>query len=176
MASSSESDDNEGLVNEPFDYLMQVEPPTVLESPIVIEKESVGIPAMIGYTLCGDNIDKNVKRRYQRSDKTTVSLHYFHMYAIKNRVDFSQLSDEAKDSIGGIEDNSVQLMPSVSNDQTMRKNVAVLVSRVLVDHMDFFKLHFADEVCRHIKHKFHKEMSTKSSVVRKNTSPLQPIL
>ena len=30
------------------------------------------------FKLCGDIIDKTVKRRYMRSDKSNVSLHYFH--------------------------------------------------------------------------------------------------
>ena len=29
------------------------------------------------FKLCGDNIDKTVKRRYMRSDKSILSLHYF---------------------------------------------------------------------------------------------------
>ena len=46
------------------------------------------------YRLCGDNIDKTVKPRYMRSDThKTESIHYFHSYAIANRVDFSDLSE-----------------------------------------------------------------------------------
>lgn len=34
------------------------------------------------FKLCGDNIDKTVKRRYMHSDKGNLSLHYFHSYAV----------------------------------------------------------------------------------------------
>ena len=44
--------------------------------------------------LCGDNIDKMVKRRYMRSDKGNLSLHYFHSFAALDRIDVSDLSDE----------------------------------------------------------------------------------
>ena len=47
-----------------------------------------------GFKLIGDNIDKNVHRSFQRLNYTTQSLHYFHTYALLDRVDFSVLSDE----------------------------------------------------------------------------------
>ena len=41
-----------------------------------------------GYKIVGDNIDKNIQRTHQRIDRTTRSLHYFYMCAVKDRVDF----------------------------------------------------------------------------------------
>ena len=46
------------------------------------------------YKLVGDNIDKNVKPREMRSDHQTRSLHYFHTYAVRDRVDMSSYSDD----------------------------------------------------------------------------------
>ena len=48
------------------------------------------------FHLCGDNIDKNIKQRYFRTDKPsgTKSLHYFHYYAVKDRIDFSGMGEE----------------------------------------------------------------------------------
>ena len=46
-----------------------------------------------GLVIVGDNIDKNFRPSYQRQDQQTKSLHYFHAYAVKNRVDVSSLSD-----------------------------------------------------------------------------------
>ena len=48
-----------------------------------------------GFKLVRDNIDKNIPASYQRFDPKTQSLHYFHVYAVLDRVDFSGLSDEA---------------------------------------------------------------------------------
>lgn len=53
----------------------------------------------IGYAIIGDNIDKNVRPLYQRQDQTTQSLHYFHSYAVKNRIDISEMSDKHLSSI-----------------------------------------------------------------------------
>lgn len=46
-----------------------------------------------GFKLVGDNIDKNFRKSFQRQDTKTISLHAFHMYAVKDRVDFSQCVD-----------------------------------------------------------------------------------
>lgn len=43
--------------------------------------------------LVGDNIDDNVKPRYMRSDNQTKSLHYFHVYAVADRVNAKQMSN-----------------------------------------------------------------------------------
>ena len=54
-------------------------------------------PKKLGYKLVGDNLDKGVKTRYMRSDDAegyrNKSLHYFHSFAIQNRIDLSKLPD-----------------------------------------------------------------------------------
>ena len=47
-----------------------------------------------GFKIVGDNIDKNVHLRFQTLEASTKSLHYFHSYAVKDRIDFSHLSDK----------------------------------------------------------------------------------
>ena len=39
-----------------------------------------------GFKIVGDNIDKTVRPRHMRSDRQAESLHYFHSYAVKDRV------------------------------------------------------------------------------------------
>ena len=46
-----------------------------------------------GFKLVGDNIDKNFKPRYMTSDRQTKSLHFFHSYAVKDRINLSGISD-----------------------------------------------------------------------------------
>lgn len=44
------------------------------------------------FKLVGDNIDKNVRPRYLRSSiHRTESLHYFHSYAVRDRIGFNEL-------------------------------------------------------------------------------------
>ena len=46
-----------------------------------------------GYKFVGDSIDKTIRPRPQQQEKGAVSLHYFQGFAVRDRVDISQLSD-----------------------------------------------------------------------------------
>ena len=48
----------------------------------------------VGYKFVGDNIDKNIKPRFQRHDNKGQSLHYYHGYAVRDRLDLSTLSNQ----------------------------------------------------------------------------------
>ena len=120
------------------------------------------------YHLCGDNIDKNVKRRYYRSDTSanTNSLHYFHYYAVKDRIDFSNMEE---DPIQCEQEDRKQLalslLPSSDDDTELRNNLCVLISRVLYSNIPYFKYTFDGVIEWHIQHDFYKEMSTHSEWV-----------
>jgi hypothetical protein len=100
--------------------LQIAQPPEVLEPSIPIEKYP-GVPYLMrhkGYTLCGDNWDKNVHTRHMRLERRNQSLHYFHLYAVENRVDFVCLSDQTPDNSAITDFRSVakSLLPSLSDD------------------------------------------------------------
>lgn len=48
-----------------------------------------------GYKFVGDNIDKRVKPSRQRAELKGLDLHYFHGYAVRDRLDMSEMSDKA---------------------------------------------------------------------------------
>lgn len=107
------------------------------------------------YHLCGDNIDKNVKQRYYRTDKTPGirSLHYFHYYAIKDRIDFSQMGEESiKCAQSDIQQIAISLLPTPEDDAALKKNVCTLMSRILYSNISFFKQSFDGAVDWHIDH------------------------
>lgn len=152
-----------------FGELMVACPPEVLQPSTIIEK-CQGYPDLVkhrGYRLCGDNIDKNVHTRYMRIDRRNRSLHYFHFYALENRVNFTSLSDKRPDnsSITDLRTVGKSLLPTPGDDAALKKNISILISRILCKHVDFFRLSFNDLVNHHIKHKFSEEMSAKSSIV-----------
>lgn len=122
-------------------------------------------PKLKTYRLVGDNLDKNVKPREMRVDHQTLSLHFFHSYAIPDRVDISDFSSKIK-----IPDISTidldKFFPSRSDECVLKKNIAVLIGRVLVKHIPYLKK-FGLE--RHIQHEFSEEMARKSEVVSKCT-------
>lgn len=79
-----------------------------------------------GFKLVGDNIDKNVRASYQRIGRTTRSLHYFHTYAVLDRVDFSGLSDEPLPP--SIVD-PLSFLPSDRDKNVVERDMIVLMSR-----------------------------------------------
>lgn len=169
---TSSSDDEDEI----FDIAEQfhnapliVRPPLVLEASDII-KVLPGLPIQMrhkGFRLCGDNLDKNIYRRHLRSDKRNQSLHYFHAYAVENRIDVSELSDICPNilEITDVKCAAKSILPKPMDDMAMKDNIAVLISRVLYQYFDFFKLTFDGVIQWHIKHKHYTEMSCKSVVV-----------
>lgn len=117
------------------------------------------------YQLCGDNIDKNVKRRYFRADSkpNTRSLHYFHYYVVKDRVNFIQLGEEPNCCLQS-DRNEVahSLLPTPTDDMSLRENVCVLISRILYNHLPFFEHTFDGVITWHIEHQYYEQMCQKS--------------
>ena len=95
-----------------------------------------------------------------KCNNQTRSLHYFHTYAVRDRVDMSQFSDNV--NIGEIP--LQEILPTCQDEVIMRANLALLVRRVLAKYMPFFGA-LAKGLERHITHEFSKEMSQKSEVV-----------
>ena len=78
------------------------------------------------YKIVGDNIDMNmnIKPRDMRSDHQTNSLHYFHAYTVRDRIDLSKYP-----SIPDISDIRVdQLLPSEEDAQTLKRNFAMRIA------------------------------------------------
>lgn len=79
-----------------------------------------------GYKLVGDNIDKDVRASYQRLHHTTQSFHYFHAYAMLDRVDFSGLSDVSPPQSAV---DPLSLLPSDSDLALLKRDMSILISR-----------------------------------------------
>lgn len=84
-----------------------------------------------GFKLVGDNIDKNVHRTYQRLGQETMSLHYFHHFAVLDRVDFGQLSNVSP-CVDNLDIEDLQLIPSANDIRILQDEFAVLVSRCVI--------------------------------------------
>ena len=163
-ASESESNSDTTESTEETPIVLIAPPPKVLEPSHHIQKiqriTSTALPKC--YRICGDNIDKTVRPRFMRSDRKNSSLHYFHAYAVQNRIDVSALSDSIE---------SKTYNQAMSDDKLQRENIAALMSRVLVSNLSFFEFSFDKVVDWHIEHQFSLEMSQKSKVVSYYISP-----
>ena len=49
-----------------------------------------------GFKFVGDNVDENVKPRNQTLDRQGRILHYYHHFAVEDRIDFSSESEERR--------------------------------------------------------------------------------
>ena len=119
------------------------------------------------YHLVGDNVDKGRKQRYMRiGSRKPDYIHFFHSYPVADRIDFSNLSElviptQQRDA----EQVAVSLLPTPEDDLALCDNMCLLISRILYQNLEFFRLSFDGVVAWHIKHDFYDEMSTKSKVV-----------
>ena len=120
-----------------------------------------------GFRVIGDNLDKNVRPRFRRIDRGTQSLHFFHVYAAKDRVNLSNVTDSPSSFLNTpVAELPVQsLLPTSSDNQSLFSDFSVLVSRVLVSKLQYFSTTFGDIVVKHIQHEFSKEMAEKSETV-----------
>ena len=93
---------------------------------INLDSSNLPLSTWKGFKLVGDNIDRNVRASYQRIGHTTQSLHYFHVYALLDRVDFSGLSDHfPPPSILDPKD----LLPSDDDIALLKRDMSFLISR-----------------------------------------------
>ena len=58
-----------------------------------------------------------------------------------------------------------ELLPSAESNLSVESDCVVLVSRIVVKLLSAFRM-FRDEVVHHIPHKYSKEMTEKSEVVK----------
>ena len=118
-----------------------------------------------------DNLDNNVDPRFMTSEQQTKSLHYVHMYAVQDRITMGHLPDERPERDASLSPAEVikTILPSPDDNETMAKYFSTLVARVLVTHMPYFNMTFADVVDWHIPHQFSKEMAKTSVVVSNYT-------
>ena len=68
-----------------------------------------------------------------REDAQNESLHYVQVYAVKDRVDFSAIPDCPSSA-----KNLYSILPTSDDYQILKENMAILVSRILVEHIRFF--------------------------------------
>lgn len=130
-------------------------------------------PSLKTYRIVGDNIDKEIKPRNMTSEHQKQGLHYFHMYAVRDRVDLSGYSSEApKPDIGTMDLET--LLPSHDDERALQENFVFLTGRVLKKYMPFFKK-FGAGLGRHIQHEHVIAMATKSEVVCRNCMQVMSI-
>ena len=80
-----------------------------------------------GYKLVGDNLDKNIRPSFQRFAYETTSLHYFHHYALLDRVNFSGYSEHIPTDRIDLK----KLLVSRSDVRQLESDAIILFSRLV---------------------------------------------
>ena len=116
------------------------------------------------FKVVGDNIDKSVHPRHMRMDYQAKSLHYFHIYGVLDRIDFSSLDDNIR-----VPDTTkidfAEIMPSLEDVIAIKKCFSLHILRTLKKYSSFF-LSVGKGVERHIQHYHSVQMAKKSNIVR----------
>ena len=116
-----------------------------------------------GFKVVGDNVDKTIKPRHMREDRQTESVHYFQIYAVKDRVNLSGSSEEPRTP--GQNPPLSEILPSPEDNQALTTNMTTIVTRILAEHIPFIKENLRDAVTQHIPHPYSSEMAKTSDVV-----------
>ena len=120
----------------------------------------------LSYKIVGDNIDFNIVPRYMRIDHKVNSLHYFHSYAVCDRISVENLPYQKPPScLPSSKHISKMLLPTPSDDGAMINNIKIIFSRILCETLPFFNQVFSDLITKHIHHRRYSEMSAKSIIV-----------
>ena len=127
------------------------------------EQPSDRVPTLPTFKLVGDNLDKSVRPRDMRMDSQTQALHYFHMYAVRDRINLAEFTDNPSLPEVSLADLKT-ILPTNQDQEVLQKNFAILIARTLTKHMPFFKK-FGSGLERHLVHERYEEMSAKSEVV-----------
>ena len=77
-----------------------------------------------GFKIVEDNLDINICARFKRVDNATVSLHFFQSYAVHDRINLSNASEDINPFLERpVSDLPVKsLLPSVSGDVALLSN------------------------------------------------------
>ncbi|XP_064385649.1 uncharacterized protein LOC135334421 isoform X3 [Halichondria panicea] len=115
-----------------------------------------------GFKFVGDNLDKRVKPRYQRADMRGHEGHYFHGFAVRDRIDMCRFSEEKPSRV---EPQASELLASSDDVSAYKTELEILISRILVEHMgDVFDSE-KKNVMKHIPSKYSEEMASSSKTV-----------
>lgn len=101
------------------------------------EKSSVNATRWNGYKFVGDNVDKNLRTSFQRSENHGLSVHCFHGYAIRDRVNFEHLSELSPLHFSTLD--PVMLIPSDADVLALKKEFCIVMSRYR-DNLSFINI------------------------------------
>ena len=115
------------------------------------------------FKFWGDNVDKQRRVRYLRSDHQGEMLHMFSVIAGRSRTPVPELPFSGQLSQLDCTPTAY-FLPNNADVRAVKENLVVLVNRILTEYFPAL-VPFSKVVPKHIHHKHTAEMSQKSDVV-----------
>ena len=114
-----------------------------------------------GFAILFDNIDGSLNRRHMTMENQNLDYHWVNHKIVVNRVSGNKFDKSPRDILNV---SNHRFLPTVQDQKRQRQNYIVLVARILVEHLECFKV-FKDVCVSHIPHKYSKELAVKSQSV-----------
>lgn len=124
----------------------------MLDREIINIRDSWASGGKIKYQIIGDNWDKNILPSYRTSDRKTLSLHLFHIYAIIDRV--IPNSQPGSSSHHNEEIEISAFLPSVQDQEKLMKELIFLFSTSVFENHPQMLKHFGSIYPKHMEHKY----------------------
>jgi L1 cell adhesion molecule like protein len=90
-----------------------------------VDLDDDSVKSWSGFKIVGDNIDKTVRPSFERINSHNISLHYFHAYAVLDRIDLSDMSDMRGSGVCDFN----KLLPSLEDISLIKDQYKILISR-----------------------------------------------
>ena len=119
------------------------------------------------FSLCWDNIQKNIKPRNSTTDRTDHFLIWANAYAVKNRITAPDMSPEGTPTKRALHIPLTDILPSPEDVAALRMRLVIIATRILVQCVPFFSS-WGSSVLGHIPHDHSDEMTYRSEIVRYN--------
>lgn len=104
------------------------------------------------FQLVGDNWDKNILPSYRTSDRRTLSLHLFNLYAIIDRVVPEQELNAS--SIATPNLNSLTFIPSVQEQKLLMTELTFIFGTSIIKTLPQISQYFQDIYPVHLHHRY----------------------
>jgi hypothetical protein len=123
-----------------------------------------GIVFLFKFRVVGDNWDIEVKSRSQTITKTNKSLHYFHMYAVADRVYYPENVSRSKPQRSIKSLSMDEFLPTSVVQEAFVEDLSNIIPRILVNYLKSYTPLWKS-VTKHIVHPHNEEMKKQSEWV-----------
>lgn len=133
----------------------------ILDSDILSARDSWANGGHSTYQIIGDNWDKDILPSYRTSDRKTLSLHLFNMYAILDRVVFPPENYEGQtDNI-----EPAKFIPSVSEQEQLMQELCFVISTSIIENHPRMNELLKRVYLKHLEHTYSRYAGEKTTQV-----------